>query len=313
MFLFDAKDRGEHDDFRLGVHDSDGLAIWNGSDERLWRPLHRAAAAADQRLLRFGPRGFGLDAARAPLPAEYEDLAARFDRRPSVWVEPIGDWGRGHIVLVEIPTTEEVDNIVAYWRPAIPAPAGGEISLTYRLLGLGRARSGWAAAGFADLSGDASDERRRFVVDFAGDGQPVTRPSAVQLSAQSQPGIAAQRQISENPEIGGLRLRFDLDPATTRSSCASTCARATARSPSLDVPMESVTLPAGAGARRSAGAAAAAGAAGDARAEPRPLRPGAAPPRAGRAAGAPPSFRRRDPPRRRSSCTRCGWCCRSAG
>jgi glucans biosynthesis protein len=213
MFLFDAKDRIEHDDFRLAVHDSDGLAIWNGSDERLWRPLHAPRLLQISAFSDSGPRGFGL-IQRERRFAAYEDLNARFDRRPSVWVEPIGDWGRGHIVLVEIPTSEEVhDNIVAYWRPADPARAGSEISLTYRL------HWGWDAPDpggllrvARTLSGAAGDGRRRFVVDFAGDGQPVVRPSAVQLAAQANPGALHDAQISENPEVGGLRLSFELDP-----------------------------------------------------------------------------------------------------
>ncbi len=34
-------------------------------------------------------------------------------------VEPIGDWGKGAVVLYEIPTTRETeDNINAFWVPA---------------------------------------------------------------------------------------------------------------------------------------------------------------------------------------------------
>ena len=40
----------------------------------------------------------------------------------------------------------------------------------------------------------------------------MVKPSAVQLSAQANPGSLHDAQISENPEVGGLRLSFDLDP-----------------------------------------------------------------------------------------------------
>jgi glucans biosynthesis protein len=60
MYLFDAKDRTGHDDFRPGVHDSDGLAMWNGSDERLWRPLHSPRLLQISAFSDSGPRGFGL-------------------------------------------------------------------------------------------------------------------------------------------------------------------------------------------------------------------------------------------------------------
>jgi glucans biosynthesis protein len=214
MFLFDAKDRGEHDDYRLGVHDVDGLAMWNGSDERLWRPLHSPRLLQISAFSDSGPRGFGLIQREKRFEA-YEDLTSQFHRRPSVWVEPIGAWGKGHVMLVEIPSNDEVhDNIVAYWRPASPVPAGNEVSLTYRLTW------GWDVPDLdgllrvvRTLSGSGPDGRRRFIVDFAGDGSgPAIRASAVQVSAQSNPGQMVNAILTENPEIGGLRLQFDLDP-----------------------------------------------------------------------------------------------------
>jgi glucans biosynthesis protein len=159
-----------------------------------------------------GPRGFGL-IQRERRFAEYEDLAAAYNRRPSVWIEPIGAWGRGHVMLVEIPSTEEVhDNIVAYWRPVTPLAAGAELSLTYRLTW------GWDVPDLngllrvvRTLSGAGPDGRRRFVVDFAGEGQASIRASAVQVMAQANPGAMVDAVITENPEVNGLRLRFDLE------------------------------------------------------------------------------------------------------
>ena len=40
----------------------------------------------------------------------------------------------------------------------------------------------------------------------------MVKPSAVQLSARSNPGSLHEAHISENPEVGGLRLSFELDP-----------------------------------------------------------------------------------------------------
>ena len=62
------------------------------------------------------------------------------------------------------------------------------------------------------LSGSGPEGRRRFVVDFAGDGSNPIRASAVQVSAQASPGSLVNTVITENPEIGGLRLQFDLEP-----------------------------------------------------------------------------------------------------
>jgi glucans biosynthesis protein len=218
MFLFDAKERAEHDDFRPAVHDSDGLALWNGAAERLWRPLHAPRLLQISYFSDAGPKGFGL-IQRERRFSEYEDLAAAFHKRPSLWVEPIGDWGRGHVVLVEIPTTDEVhDNIVAYWRPEAPVTAGSEFSLTYRLswpwdapdLG-GRLRV------VRTLIGAGGDERRRFVIDFAGDVQNRVPASAVTLGIKTNPGTVQESEVAENPETAGLRVSFELDPEGAES------------------------------------------------------------------------------------------------
>ena len=78
------------------------------------------------------PRGFGLTQ-RNRDPATYQDFEAHYEQRPTLWIEPVGDWGRGAVMLVEIPSNSEInDNIVAYWQPQEPIPAGSEFSFAYR-------------------------------------------------------------------------------------------------------------------------------------------------------------------------------------
>ena len=115
------------------MHDSDGLAIQNGRGEQIWRPLSNPADLQVSAFVDNNPRGFGLMQRQRDFRA-YEDLEARYERRPSAWVEPIGDWGEGAVHLVEIPTTTEInDNIVAFWRPRSPTRAKGEYAYTYRI------------------------------------------------------------------------------------------------------------------------------------------------------------------------------------
>ena len=39
-------------------------------------------------------------------------LEARYEKRPTLWIEPKGTWGPGYVELIEIPTTVEIhDNI----------------------------------------------------------------------------------------------------------------------------------------------------------------------------------------------------------
>src|SRR3984885_13408219 len=124
-------------DWRPEVHDSDGLAMWTGSGERLWRPLNNPPRIMVSAFSDNNPRGFGL-LQRDRVFDHYLD-GVNYDRRPSLWVEPLpgpqGEgWGKGAIQLCEIrPHAEIPNNIVAMWVPEKPAPAGAELTLDYRL------------------------------------------------------------------------------------------------------------------------------------------------------------------------------------
>ncbi len=119
-------------DWRPEVHDSDGLAIWTGTGEHIWRPLNNpprttASAFADNNI-----RGFGLSQRDRDFD-HYQD-GVMYDRRPGLWVEPLEGWGEGTVQLIEIPTDDEIhDNIVAMWVPKARAAAGSSYRLKYRL------------------------------------------------------------------------------------------------------------------------------------------------------------------------------------
>jgi glucans biosynthesis protein len=132
MFWFSETVKPTGADWRPEVHDSDGLAMWTGAGERLWRPLNNpprimASAFSDE-----NPHGFGL-LQRDRNFDHYQD-GVNYERRPSLWVEPLSPWGKGSVQLVEIPTDDEIhDNIVAMWVPAAPAKAGSKLDLSYKL------------------------------------------------------------------------------------------------------------------------------------------------------------------------------------
>jgi glucans biosynthesis protein len=119
MFFFGPNDRKDVDDFRPSVHDSDGIAIYNGRGEELWRPLSNPRDLQISTFADLNPRGYGLMQRQKNFLA-YQDLESNFETRPSLWAEPIGDWGEGSVQLIEIPTKEEIhDNIAGFWRPKI--------------------------------------------------------------------------------------------------------------------------------------------------------------------------------------------------
>ena len=119
-------------DWRPEIHDSDGLAMWTGAGEYIWRPLNDTAHPTTSAFADQSPRGFGL-LQRDRLFDHYLD-GVHYERRPSLWVEPLGDWGAGAVQLIELPTEDEtLDNIVAMWVPKQPAKAGSSLQLHYRL------------------------------------------------------------------------------------------------------------------------------------------------------------------------------------
>ncbi len=133
MFLFGANQPGDSLNFRPQLHDSEGLAIHAGNGEWLWRPLNNPKRLAVSAFSVENPRGFGL-MQRTREFNRYEDLDDRYELRPSGWVETRGDWGKGHVELVEIPTPDETnDNIVAFWSPEKQPEPGQPLDLEYRL------------------------------------------------------------------------------------------------------------------------------------------------------------------------------------
>jgi glucans biosynthesis protein len=133
MFWYGKHNRQNAFDWRPEVHGSNGLAVWTGSGERIWRLLNNPASVQTSTFFDAQQRGFGL-LQRERRFSSYEDDGAFYEKRPSLWVEPTSDWGEGSVQLVEIPTKDEVhDNIVAYWTPKEPFPAGATYSLSYNL------------------------------------------------------------------------------------------------------------------------------------------------------------------------------------
>lgn len=218
MFLHGATSPGRADDFRPHVHDSEGLSIWHGSGEWVWRPLGnpkrlRLSVFGDQAL-----RGFGLSQ-RSREFRDYLDLELRYERRPSVWVEPIDGFARGAIWLVEIPTDFEInDNIVAFWMPSSLPEPGARIDIAYRLHwgGMAPLRPSVAQVsatrvGRGGIAGRPSDGvLRKFIIEFAGaslDAIPDLQKVEPVITASE--GKVLNAVIQKLPQAASWRLTFD--------------------------------------------------------------------------------------------------------
>ena len=122
MFWFAEYGRERQADWRPEVHDADGLAIWTGAGERIWRPLNNPTRIVVTSYLDDNPRGFGLGQRDRDFDHYLDGVG--YEKRPTAWVEPLGGWGKGMVQLVEIPTDDEInDNICAFWLPEKPAQA----------------------------------------------------------------------------------------------------------------------------------------------------------------------------------------------
>jgi len=215
MFEFGENDRRIDHDFRPEVHDSDGLLLCNGTGEWIWRPLLNPAELGVSSYGLENPRGFGL-LQRDRLFANYEDIEAKYEIRPSLWVEPKGDWGRGVMQLVEIPTDSEIhDNIAAYWIPEAPVTAGQKLSFDYALSwGDGPSGTPHPAKVLSTRTGRQFDHHKtKFVIDFEGRSGGYRRGDAPpQVDLWTSRGGIHGTAIIHNPHTGGWRVAFDLLP-----------------------------------------------------------------------------------------------------
>jgi len=214
MFFFAPNDHGDFNDWRAAVHDSDGLALRTGHDQRIWRPLINPHKLQISSFADVSPRGFGL-MQRARAFSDYEDLEADYQKRPSLWVEPKGDWGQGVVELVEIPSKKEVnDNIVAFWRPHDPLKAKSAFKIGYRLHWCWTAPNpGPVAQAMQTRNGLSFDgNNQQFVIDFAGaalDAWTSRTPPA--LDAGTDKGKILHAVVEKNPQVHGWRVSIQLD------------------------------------------------------------------------------------------------------
>lgn len=215
MFLYSETDNVRPNDYRPEVHNSDGLLFSTGENAWAWAPLANPARLAINTFPMENPRGFGLLQRDANFD-HYQDIANRFERKGSVWVEPHGDWGPGRIELIQIPSTEEIhDNITAFWVPDSLAPADGAkdsqaLSLAYKLYwmtpGVTPHALGRATATRLVKSGDTA----RFLVDFESEALASLPADFGLTSLVETPENApiVEKQLMKNPATGGWRLSF---------------------------------------------------------------------------------------------------------
>jgi glucans biosynthesis protein len=218
MYYFGANDHLGIDDYRGAAHDSEGLSIWRATGDALWRPLVNPRSLHVSVFADENPRGFGL-LQRSRDYLAYGDLDARYDRRPNLWVEPKGAWGKGSVRLIEIPIQEEGhDNIVAFWTPQEPVNAGHELRVAYSLFwslqppletGLLSVLSTRVGSG-GTPGGERPADLRLVSIEFVAPGPPVPTASLPQAMVECQNAECAPAVVRANEVTGGYQVSFEV-------------------------------------------------------------------------------------------------------
>jgi periplasmic glucans biosynthesis protein len=162
------------DDVRPAVHDTNGLQIRTGSNEWIFRPVSNGQRLQISGFVDKNPSGFGF-VQRDRRFESYLDGAMQWQRRPSLWIEPLGKWGDGQVTLLEIPSTSENNkNIICYWQPGEGLKAGSQKRYVFRQFW------GWTPPDKPELAmvtltrqgrpPSRKKNQRRFLVHFTGDG-----------------------------------------------------------------------------------------------------------------------------------------------
>ncbi len=225
MFWYSESVKGAATDWRPEIHDSDGVAMWTANGDHLWRPLIDPDKLTISKFPDDKFRGFGL-MQRDKNYDHYLD-AVFYERRPCCWCEPIGDWGKGSVQLLEIPTDNEIyDNIVLSWVADAPNKAGDVLDYRFKLLWRDTdpypgklALCVATRLGAGDIQGaPRSKVLRKFILEFKG-GFQATRVA----DAKPEPVLETSRgkflnivvEPSPDGDLGLWRIQFDLDPDGT--------------------------------------------------------------------------------------------------
>jgi glucan biosynthesis protein len=228
MFSCGTNERRMCDTIHPQIHDSDRLALWRGNGEWVCRPLNNPRKLQFNAFNDENIKGFGLLQTDHSFD-NYQDVIGWYNKRPSLWVEPQGNWGKGHISLLEIPTTgETLDNIVCFWQPEKPVQAGDRLDFKYRLYwaaeppvrselarvyatrtGMGSFPEGWAP-------GEHYPETwsRRFAVDFVGANLKEAAARGMEPVITLSSGEAKQVEILYVEPFDGYRILFDWHPTS---------------------------------------------------------------------------------------------------
>jgi glucans biosynthesis protein len=133
MYLYGENAANHFNNFHPEIHDSDGVLVNTGKGDWLWRPLGQATLFQIYKFNDENPKGFGLLQRDRDF-QHYQDLGMKYNVRPSAWVTPHGNWGKGSVVLAQRPSNDpNTDNVVLFWHPDQTPKAGDRMEIDYTI------------------------------------------------------------------------------------------------------------------------------------------------------------------------------------
>jgi periplasmic glucans biosynthesis protein len=214
-YLFSPLDHRRNDDWRAAVYESTGLQMLSGNGEWLWRPVSNRETLQVSAFADVNPRGFGLVQRSRTFDAFFDD-EVHWELRPTLWIEPIGDWSDGDVHLFEIPVTSEINaNVLAQWRPKLGIPAGKTLSLACRQFWCWTPPSKPQLAICTSSRAGKFGGKPRFTVEMTGDvfADPQKAASAV-ADLHASAGKIVSVRLFPYKDRRSVRVMFDLDPGS---------------------------------------------------------------------------------------------------
>lgn len=217
MYYFSPTRRKHIDDYRNAVHDSDSLVMHTGQDTRLFRSLANPNTLQFSAFIDNNPKGFGF-LQRARQFHNYEDAEARYEKRPSAWVIPIGNWGKGNVSLIEIPADSEFnDNIISFWNGAQPLKAGERSDYAYDLIwnkkGPGfNSRAKIISSRIGKSVNDTTNSVYSIIIDYQYDDGRVPNLEGANFAVTATKGTILSHHCFVLPDNRTIRASFDYRP-----------------------------------------------------------------------------------------------------
>jgi glucans biosynthesis protein len=227
MFWYGENTSNTFGNFRPEVHDSDGLLLETEDGEWIWRPLSWSPNQQDNTFAADSVRGFGLLQRDRDF-EHYQDLEAHYHMRPSVWVEPGGNWGKGSVRLIQLPAQNEyMDNVVAFWTPETMPKRGARMELSYSLHWYGDRPDRPRLARCISTRVDFQEEAyyRMMVLDFSGGGIEsiaADDPPAANVT-YTEPGSLSQIIVQRNEYDKSWRASFVVSSSKKGEPIELTC------------------------------------------------------------------------------------------